>query len=193
VFGDSLSANQFAPGQVMASKLGAGEVRVNARVGRSANNFWAREDTAKQLAEIRAWQPDTVIVVLGTNDIGLSMKADGQKMREIKTALEQGGAEVWAFGPPSFPAGTREANGVAPVVTMMRDVFGAQFIDLRPITKDLVSTAFRSQDKIHFTASGGTLAGTRMARSFIEADATPSDGWMLAAAAVAAAAYFLFR
>ena len=192
LFGDSLSSGQLSPGWFLAQHLGgAKEVRVNARVGRSANNFWAREDAPAQLRQAIGWDPTLVIIELGTNDIGLSMSIDGQKMREIKDALGQNGAEVWAFGPPAFPTGTKQHNGSAEVVQMMRQVFGPRFIDLRPITADLLSSAHRTSDKVHFTAAGAKLAGERMARSFREASDGGGDLGLAAIAAVAL--YLIFR
>jgi len=167
IVGDSLSSGQFSPGAVMASNLkGAAAVKINARVGRSANNFYGREDHAAQLADLRAWEPDIVIVVLGTNDIGLNMKVDGQKMAALRDGLAAGGADVWAFGPPSFPAG-REREGAPAVKAMMSKVFTGRFIDLQPLTADLTTSAHRTSDGIHFTAAGGRATGERMAEAFI--------------------------
>jgi lysophospholipase L1-like esterase len=168
ILGDSLSYGQSSPGWFMGSHLGGAgaEVRINARVGRSAWNFYDREDTTAQLAAIRAWDPDIVIVELGTNDVGLSMSKDGARMAQLKRELAAGGAEVWAFGPPSFPTGTKHHEGSPAVVAMMRQVFGGKFIDLRPITSDLLSSAHRTSDQIHFTTDGAKLAGERMADRF---------------------------
>jgi lysophospholipase L1-like esterase len=176
VFGDSLSAGQFSPGKVMAGQLdGAAEVRINARV----------------LAAIRAFDPDLIVVVLGTNDIGLSMAKDKARMNELRDAFDAGGAEVWAFGPPSFAAGTREQAGSTAVVSMMKSVFGDRFLDLRPLTADLTASASRTTDRVHFTATGGKVAGDRMADRFLRTDDRGGDGWVLLAAAITT--YFLLR
>ena len=195
VFGDSLSAGQFSPGAVMAQKLGAAgaTVKVDALVGRSANNFFGRENAAAHFADAKAFDPDLVIVELGTNDIGLSMTVDQTKMTQLRDGLARTGAEIWAFGPPQFPSKTFQAGAPA-VVSMMRSVFGSRFIDLRPETSDLlVVRKDRTADGIHFTAAGGATLGARMAARFQHASESGGDGMVVMVGVLAIAAYFLFR
>lgn len=193
VFGDSLSAGPSTPGQVLAGKLASAgaDVRVFARVGRSAHNFYGREDHAALLAQVASFRPDLAIVVLGTNDVGLSLSVDQQAMARLKRDLGAGGAEVWAFGPPAFATSARIHDGAPAVAGMMRTVFGARFLDLHPLTSDLTGSAHRAADKIHFTSAGGKLAGERMADRFHAAE----SGSMAATAALAVAvvAYYLLR
>ncbi|MCC7024613.1 MAG: SGNH/GDSL hydrolase family protein [Thermomicrobiales bacterium] len=195
IVGDSLSAGPHTPGQVLADRLAAAgaDVRVNARVGRSANNFYGREDWRGQLQQIAATHPDVAIVVLGTNDIGLSMTVDAQRMTQLRDALAGAGADVYAFGPPTFPPGTRLVAGQPQVVRMMRDVFGGdRFIDLTPLTADLVTSQHRTGDQVHFTAAGGDVAGQRMADAFLRASSAPGGGWPVAVALLVAG-WFLLR
>lgn len=194
VVGDSLSAGPHTPGQVLADRLAAqgATVAVNARVGRSANNFYGREDWRAQLAQIAAGHPDVAIVVLGTNDIGLAMSVDAQRMTQLRDALAAAGADVYAFGPPAFPPGTRLVPGQPQVVQMMRGVFADRFIDLTPITADLVTSKHRTGDQVHFTAAGGDIAGQRMADQFLQAAAAPGGGWPVAVALMIAG-WFLLR
>lgn len=173
IFGDSLSASSSSPGGVLAAHLttkGA-TVKINARVGRSAYNFYGREDTTAQLRELDAFAPHIAIVELGTNDIGLSLAVDQAKMIQIRDGLARAGAtEVWAVGPPSFADAAR-AQGAAQVVGMMRHVFGGKFIDMRSLTADM-TTAGRNADGIHFTAEGGAIVGGRLAHAFLDASAS---------------------
>lgn len=195
IVGDSLSAGPHTPGRVLGDRLAAqgADVTVNARVGRSANNFYGREDWRAQLQQIAAGKPDVAIVVLGTNDIGLSMSVDGQRMAQLREALAGAGADVYAFGPPAFPPGTRLVAGQPQVVRMMRGVFGGdRFIDLTPLTSDLVGSAHRTGDQVHFTSAGGDVAGQRMADQFLRASSSPGGGWPVAIALLIAG-WFLVR
>lgn len=139
-----------APGDLLASMLlerGAAAVRTDARVGRSAWNFWKREDAAGLLAADLAWRPTRVIVMLGTNDLGLSMLADGVAMAKIRDSFP--GAEVWSVGPPWFPASALLAQTDA-VYAMLRRVFGpGRVIDARPLTPQ----GPRTGDGVHFQPS----------------------------------------
>lgn len=195
IVGDSLSASAHAPGRVLGDRLAAdgATVTVNARVGRSANNFYGREDWRQQLQQIAAAKPDVAIVVLGTNDIGLTMSVDQQRMAQLRDALRAAGADVYAFGPPAFPPGSRLEAGQPQVVAMMRGVFGAdRFLDLTPTTRDLVGSKHRTSDQVHFTAAGGDVAGQRMADQFRQAASSPGGGWPVAVALMVAG-WFLLR
>lgn len=174
VFGDSLSkhgsdnapeiwdVNQgsnrasSAPGDLVASLLaeqGAQAVRVNARVSRSAWNFWSREATNSLLASDRAFAPTKVVIILGTNDVGLNTKLDSESFAKLRDAYKAMGAEVWAVGP--FANTALPAAGVEQVVATMRDQFGSRFIDGRPIS----ALIHPGGDGVHYQqASARTLA-----------------------------------
>lgn len=192
ILGDSLSAAAAAPGGQLAAHLQAagGDVRVNAKVGRSAISFHREPTHAAQLGEIHAWDPDLVVVALGTNDIGYAAGANRAAMIQVRDQLGRGGADVWAFGPPSFAPGARD--GGDEVAATMKDVFGARFLDARPLTADLTGTLHRSADRIHFTTAGGKLAGQRMAARFVDAGGARL-GLGVALFAVFVAGYFYFR
>lgn len=156
------SASSSAPGTLLAWKLldaGASAVRVDAKVGRSAYNFFtSREPWQQLLASDQAWQPDLVLVLLGTNDLGLGASPDQAAFRRLRAAF--GGAEVWAVGPPSFASATRNAQAVT-VYKTLQNVFGSQVIDLRPLTVDLTVNG-RTRDGVHFQASGAELVASRL-------------------------------
>lgn len=185
IVGDSLSASLSAPGQVLgAGLLGAAQVQVNAKVGRSARSFW----TEGVPLVPTGFTPDVAIVVLGTNDIVVGAAADRAAMQRLRDQLVAGGAEVWAFGPPSFAAGHRLEAGEPGIVALMRDVFGDHFLDLRPLTADLVGASARTADGIHFPASSGKVAGGRMATAFLGAE---GGGLPIALAVLGVAALYL--
>lgn len=192
IFGDSLSSGSISPGGVLGRELSAAgaTVKINAKVGRSAWNFYGREDHAAQLAAIRAWEPDLVIVMLGTNDIGLSLDADRDKMFDLRNSLAHGGdTEVWGIGPPSFASKERQ-EGADAVTAMMRPIFsGDGFIDWRALSHDQTTTG-RTSDQVHFTAAGAEVAGKRLAKQFLEAGG--GIGW-IAVVAIGALAWAILR
>jgi lysophospholipase L1-like esterase len=136
------------------------DVRVNARIGRSAYGFLRSEGGAAQLAEAAAWGAVRVFVFLGTNDIGLALGPVTSALERIKAAFPN--AEVWGLGPPGFAPGVSESAGVDDVAEAMRVVFGARFVDLRPLTADMLSGPYRAGDGVHFTAEGGAELGRRL-------------------------------
>ncbi len=181
IFGDSMSAGAGSPGDELGRNLAStgATVTTNALVGRSANNFFGREDVAGQFADIAAFAPQVVIVQLGTNDIGLSMAVDGARMEQLRAAFAGSGADVWAIGPPTFPSsgpGADQTPGAPSVVAMMTDVFGAsRFIDMRPLTADMAiaGQGGRAADGTHFTSAGGQVIGKRLADEFMKAGGPP--------------------
>jgi hypothetical protein len=96
-------------------------------------------------------------------------------MSQLRDAMRAAGAEVWAFGPPSF-ASSERAAGAEAVFKMMHAVFSDHLIDLRPLTKDMaaVGTGGRASDGIHFTAAGGRLAGARMVEAMNDGSMLPT-------------------
>ena len=191
IFGDSMShagedadpaiatvtqgSNRAAmPGDLLASLLlegGASAAQIDAKIGRSAYNFWRIEPTSTLLAQDLAFQPTIAIVFLGTNDLGLDMGVDATSMAAIRDQLAQSGAEIWAIGPPSFADATMQSQTDA-VVAMMKQVFGSsRFIDFRPLTSDILTTAQgRASDGVHFGAStGAPIVAKRLATAFTKA------------------------
>lgn len=220
VFGDSLThrggradpdgvpalpgvARSGSPGDLLASHLlaaGAGAVRINGRVSRSAINLWRSnngEDGAAVVAAEAAARPDIVIVFLGTNDLGMNATADAAAFGRIAAAFR--GAQVWAVGPPAFARADLNAQA-AVVVRTLQGVFGAhRVIDLRPLTADIVVPAQgRAGDGVHFATAGAAKTAQRLAAAFAAADnrvdavtsATPAlrAWWPLPVSAAAAAA-----
>lgn len=153
----SSSRQSSAPGDLLGSFLleqGAAAVRVNARVGRSAWNFWQREAAAELITADHAFKPTKVIVMLGTNDADSGVAADKDRaaFQEIADAYREMGAEVWAVGP--FVSAI-DGQRVEQVVQTMKSVFGMRFIDGRPLSQ----LAAHARDGVHYTAVGArTLA-----------------------------------
>lgn len=195
IFGDSLTARSGAPvqvditegtdrrssspGDLLASQLlaaGAAAARINARVGRSAWNFWQREEAAKLIAADLAWQPTIVFVMLGTNDIGLNLTKDRQALERIRDAYAAGGAQLVGIGPPAFSV-ERLAEGSPGVVAMHRKVFGPdRVVDARPLSQDLLEAPGRAGDRVHFTAAGAAALAPRLAAAIAGLPAAPRKG-----------------
>ncbi len=198
IFGDSLSADPSSPGAELGRSLVAtgATVKIDAVVGRSANSFWARADAGDHLADICAFAPQVAIIELGTNDIGLSMAVDGARMAQLRDAISScaPGVEIWGLGPPAFAATSGLGISSPAVVEMMLDVFGHRFIDLRPLTSDMViaGQGGRAADGVHFTAAGGQVVGRRIADEFQRADSMPI-GTMLIALVLGTLAWAIVR
>lgn len=154
IFGDSISDGPNTPGGLLAKKLAAGgaaAVKVDAKTGRSAYNFFTtREDWSSLLAADRAWQPDIVIVALGSNDIGIGPKATGPAMQRLKESFPAS-VQFVAVGPLTYGVQRDDLNRAAqPIVDTMRAVFPT-YIDARPLTTPVSG---RTSDGVHFTAAG---------------------------------------
>jgi lysophospholipase L1-like esterase len=180
------SRQASAPGDLLASLLlerGAAAVRTDARVGRSAWNFFAREDASGLLATDQAFRPTTVIFFLGTNDCGLDATKDAGAFAQLRDSFA--GAEVWAIGPPVFRDPTLTAQAEI-VYDTLRQVFGAaRVIDARPLS----STSYRAGDGVHFQPAGArplaiALADVLGSTFTLAADAGP---WIIGSVALAAA------
>ena len=177
IFGDSLSHHgsdsaspifeagtaaptASSPGDLLAARLlaqGAAAVRIDARVGRSAYNFFSREAWRELLAADAAWRPDVVLIILGTNDLGMGVQVTTERMRQIRDNFPL--ASVIGIGPPSF-ASAKNSNDAIIVVQLMRTVF-SKFIDSRPLTTDLIVQG-RAKDGVHFTATGAKAFAERL-------------------------------
>jgi len=166
-----------APGAVAAGRMFGGSdgqraaaVRVNARVGRSAQSFFGTEDAAALLRGDAAFRPTRVVVMLGTNDIDQGTDAEMLKqtkaaLRRIRDAYRATGAQVVAVGPPSYP-NKHYDRGAATMLAALQEVFGAErTLDARPLS----AGAERTPDGIHFTQAGAQLVGERLARALTSA------------------------
>lgn len=181
------------PGDLLASMLlerGAEAVRVNARVGRSAFNFFGREAFQPLLDSDAAFAPTKVFVVLGTNDIGLDPSKERDAFELIKGFYEKQGAEVWAIGPWTYTRADLNA-GAVPIVELMQSVFGARFIDGRPLS---VQTG-RAGDGVHFGAGSAAQTAQNMMQAIDAASAGLFGikwGWIAAGVAAALAGAYLW-
>lgn len=181
-----------APGDLLASLLaedGASAVRTNARVGRSAANFYERENATALLASDRAFRPTKVVVMLGTNDIGRDPAKTANAMAGIRSAYEGMGAEVWAIGPLTYNNAALNAQS-ASVAQIMGNVFGGRFIDGRPLS---VQTA-RAGDGVHFRPDSARQTALNLQRALLGASGhgnlIPS---LMLGAGLAVGAIMLFR
>ena len=200
VFGDSLThrgattapdgvpalplANRTGtPGDLLASYLltaGAAAVRVNGRVSRSAINLWKGnngENGAAVVAAEAGARPDLVIIMLGTNDLGMGATADAAAFRRLRDAFAGYGAEVWAIGPPAFARADLSVKAVT-VYQTLAQVFGAnRVIDARPLSADVLTTAQgRAGDGIHFAGSGASKVAARLAQAVLAQPSRPAAG-----------------
>jgi lysophospholipase L1-like esterase len=186
------SRSSSAPGDLLASLLleqGAA-VRTDARVGRSAANFYEREDAQGLLNANKAWKPTKVVIMLGTNDLGRDVGKTTTAMAALKQAFELGGAEVWAIGPMSY--NNASLNAQAPqVVQLMRNVFGARFIDARGLS---VQTD-RAKDGVHFGPGAARQTALNLANALMGAGGGSGDalGAVLLGGALALGAVLLFN
>jgi len=141
------------PGDLLGSLLleqGASAVRIDANVGRSAYNFWQgnashQYNSAQDLiASDQIFSPTKLVVMLGTNELGMNLDFDAQAMTAIKNSFP--GVEAWAIGPPIFADANRNAQA-NDVYTMLQNVFGVDHvIDARPLS----TTVDRAGDGVHF-------------------------------------------
>jgi lysophospholipase L1-like esterase len=156
------------PGDLLASMLleqGASAVRVNARVGRSAHNFFGRENFQALLGSDQAFMPTKVFVVLGTNDIGLNLDVDKQAMTKIRDFYKGLGADVWAIGPFAY-ANDQLTQQALPVIEMMQSVFGKnRYIDPRPIT----AMVGRARDGVHFGGDAARVTAQGLQKLVLDA------------------------
>ncbi len=151
----SPSGSYGSPGGLLGQRFlraGAAAVRTDARIGRSATNFWSREDTAKLLGADLSWKPDLVFVMLGTNDLGGDVVAHTAGLVKIRDTFTTHGIEVWGIGPPGFPNAAQAAQA-PPVIGMMARVFGPRFIDATKAS----TGADRTSDGVHFTSRGAPV------------------------------------
>jgi lysophospholipase L1-like esterase len=155
ILGDSLSASASSPGGRLAAELeelGA-VVLVRAQVGRSAYNFYGREDAEAELRGLTGWQPELVIVQLGTNDLGIG--APGSRAHWQRLGADLAGQHVMVLGAPSFPGRADLARRLPELYALQETTFPGQVIDSRPLT----SARGRSNDGVHFTAQGAAELG----------------------------------
>ncbi len=178
------SRTSGAPGDLLASMLleqGASAARVNARVGRSAFNFFGREASQELLSSDAQFRPTKVFVILGTNDVGLNLDKDAEAMEAIKRFYEGLGAEVWAIGPLTYVSDTFNKQAI-PVVHMMERVFGPRFIDGRSLSVQVG----RAGDGIHFGATAARQTAANMLQAImLRAEAGASKFWLVLMGAAA--------
>jgi lysophospholipase L1-like esterase len=170
------SRGSSSPGSLLASLLleqGASAVRTDSRVGRSAVNFFSRENAQGLLASDTAFAPTKVVVMLGTNDIGMGIEPTRQSMQAIRDAYQGMGAEVWAIGPMTYVgAGAMLNNDSQGIVDVMQDVFGARFIDARPLSINVG----RSGDGVHFGGDAARMTALNLAQALLETKG-PMSPW----------------
>jgi len=146
IVGDSHAAG--AMGQRLEALLRADsfETRRLAEVGWSADRWLAERGTELRRL-LTTWRPDVVFYVFGSNDIYRA-----NRTAPTARALFGLGQNPWWIGPPSYQSGNLTSR-TALTTPIVAAVFGARFIDSRPLTRrDCVG---RAPDCIHFTAASG--------------------------------------
>jgi lysophospholipase L1-like esterase len=181
IFGDSLSEGS-GPGAIMGAALRERGhfVMVEAKRSRSAWNFYASDGHAEVIANIYAAKPSLVIVWLGTNELGLSVKTNRAAFTRLRDELGADGARVIAIGPPAFADATRREQSVA-VYATMREVFST-VVDARPRSLDLREEPYRSSDGVHFTTRGAAVLGPRLADDVMGGPNPHASLWVAGAA-----------
>lgn len=161
LIGDSLSvATPGTPGWDLGERLvtrnGASAVRINAKGGRSARNFFKSEKGSAQLQEYRG-AVDAALVMLGTND---AASGNGVEFfQRLDEELRRLGISAVFIGPPSFAPDARGGGGKGLLMQeaaqklsiLLRGAFPGRFLDAMPLSADLVAPPFRRADRIHFT------------------------------------------
>jgi lysophospholipase L1-like esterase len=175
IVGDSMSADAQSPGAYLAAQLkdrGAAATSIDAKVGRSAVSYLSLENGAQVLAnEIKSFKPDIGIIVLGTNDLSRSVTKTEAAFTTLRDAFLAYNIPVLFIGPPLFVGSVKDQdlgksyNELAnATIAAAQRVFGLGFIDARPMTTDLLTTAQgRAGDLVHFTSKAAQIWGTRMA------------------------------
>jgi lysophospholipase L1-like esterase len=166
------SRTSASPGDLLASYLleaGATSARINGRVSRSAVNFWKGnngEAGAAVLAAEVVRRPSLVVILLGTNDLGMNAVADAEAFRLIRESFVANGARVVAVGPPSFISSELNQKAVTVYDTLTRVFGAANVVDWRRMTVDIVKPSQgRASDGVHFTALGARAAAARLAQA----------------------------
>jgi lysophospholipase L1-like esterase len=184
------------PGQFLAKRLealGTAPVRIQAKGGRAATYFLKHEGGRAVLEqEIRAHRPDIAVMILGTNDLGWSEATNRAAFQTIRDLFREHGIRIFHIGPPAFVDRLRvcvkrenkrcvkrgqtfNAAAAARVVKPGQELFGSDFLDARPMTKDIVEPVQgRSSDLVHFKLSGAKLWADRMAAALQTAVAPPA-------------------
>ena len=156
-------------------------VRIHAKNGRTAHVFVNRQGGLALLrSELAAHRPDRVIIILGTNDLFFSESLTQRALKRMRNVFK--GIPVYHIGPPAFADRLRTRktkisyNTLAKrVVRAGRAVFGARFIDARPLTMDVVEPAQgRAADLIHFNVAGAKIVADRWASALQKAATTPA-------------------
>ena len=160
VIGDSHINRLRFPLRAALEKAGAASVRFNWRIGRSILGFYHKGGQRVLDAEIKHHKPDTVLIILGTNDIGNSVEVERRSFTRLRDTFQEAGVEVWAVGPPVLPRRYK----TEPIVAVMHQVFGGnRFFDLRTKTH---ATSGRTQDRIHFTKAGAVQVVAHIRKVF---------------------------
>ena len=149
VVGDSHSAALgpflFEGGQALGWEP-AGRI---SNVGWSTGRYRNESEWKTRIADAR---PDTVIVILGTNDAAQAQQAYVEQLRAVVDAIRASGARsiVW-IGPPSAkdPQIDARADRIAPWQGSFLPQLGVKWIDSR-----LFTFGGHAPDGVHFTREG---------------------------------------
>lgn len=183
IIGDSLSVTHLqngkqatTPGSQLAFLLAAKghQVSVDAIGGFALAYFRPAVAHTKQglqaeriIARTKDAAPDTVLVMLGTNDYADSNKALQGGISAIIGAFSGPGMQpnLIFIGPPAFSPALRGGavySGTNAVYTELNKSL-RPVIDARPLTRDMLAPPLRAGDGIHFSGKGAKLFAERLA------------------------------
>lgn len=144
VIGDSLAVGTGPHFQALGKEAGI-EVKVLATTG-SRIDQWA--GSAKLQQNLDSFQPDMVLVSLGTNDEYLTGDAVGRQAPFFQQLLDKlNGRQIVWIGPPTLPKAT---NGITAMIQEAAGGLSPRFHYFHSERLDIP----RGPDKIHPTARG---------------------------------------
>lgn len=120
----------------------------------------------------RAFNPDVVVLIFGSNDFGPRLRPALERM---KSAVRP---PVWLSGPPLYPEASRQRLGET-IRQANQEVFGGRWIDAWPFTPlDLP----RDHLQAHLPGEAGKPWGEAIADALLSGGRVPSSGPRMAPA-----------
>jgi lysophospholipase L1-like esterase len=110
--------------------------------------WYANQTILRDLVHAR--QPNLILIVLGTNDIGQEDQPDVYRQKAQALLAQAGSTPVVWIGSPTIPRSQDEDNGAARRNEILAQIPGMTFVNARPMTSDLP----RTPDQVHFTMTG---------------------------------------
>lgn len=169
ILGDSQSTTKDSPGGELEKRLeraGANVLRI-AVGGKTASFYLHTEEGKALLQKGLAFGPSIVLIFLGTNEaanIAAGQKEAGmvKNLRALADQCAKTGATVFLLGPPSLDSSLEwkgvKGSAVLPhFVDSLRKEFGAQLVDLVPLTDPV-----KGRSGVHFTGKGAEALADKL-------------------------------